>query len=132
MKNNNNYNNKYANKIRQLKGDIMGRVKINPKMLTWAREDAGYTFETLPKNLQKNFIYWEKGKKQPTWNQLCDISNKLKRPTAFFFRKNPPKTDKINLVEYRKTNMTIQTRSPQLNLAIRQFNYKRENRKFKY
>ena len=104
----------------------MGRVKINPKMLTWAREDAGYTFETLPKNLQKNFIHWENGEKLPTWNQLCDISNQLKRPTAFFFRKNPPKTVKIDFEEYRKTNLTYESRTPQLNLAIRQFEYKRK------
>lgn len=104
----------------------MGRVKINPKMLTWARKDAGYTYDTLPKNLQKNFILWETGKKLPTWNQLCDISNQLKRPTAFFFRKNPPKTDKINLIEYRKTNTVYESKTPQLNIAIRQFNYKRK------
>lgn len=105
----------------------MGRVKINPEMLKWARLDSGYTLQTLPKKFQNNYNDWETGKKMPTWNQLCDISNQFKRPTAFFFRKTPPKTTETELVEYRRKNLTNRTRTPQLNIALRQFINKREN-----
>ncbi|MBE6494693.1 MAG: ImmA/IrrE family metallo-endopeptidase [Methanosphaera stadtmanae] len=105
----------------------MGRVKINPEVLKWARIDAGYTFQTLPIKLQKNFVEWESGTKNPTWNQLCDISNQFKRPTAFFFRKNPPKSEEIDFIEYRKKTLATETRSPQLSIALRQYNYKRKN-----
>ena len=105
----------------------MGRVKINPEILKWARVDAGYTFQTLPKKLQKNIVEWESGTKSPTWNQLCDISNQFKRPTAFFFRRNPPKSEEIDFIEYRRSNVATESRSPQLNIALRQYNYKRRN-----
>lgn len=104
----------------------MGVVKINPEILKWAREDAGYTFENLPNNFRKNFQYWENGERNPTWNQLCEISTQLKRPTAFFFRKNPPERKNIDFIEYIKSSSESLTRSPQLNIALRQFIHKRQ------
>ena len=96
----------------------MGRVKVNPKMLKWAREDAGYNYNNLPKSLRDNFLKWESGEVLPTWNQLNELSEKYKRPSAFFFRKTPPKSDKIDFLEFRSKNKNIEN-SPELNLAIR-------------
>lgn len=104
----------------------MGRVKINPYMLKWAREDAGYTYSNLPKQLQTNFPKWEKGEVMPTWKQLCLISNQFKRPTAFFFRTKPPETEELNLIEYRKLDNNFKDKSPKLKIEVRKSIYKRK------
>lgn len=99
----------------------MGRVKINPEALKWARIDAGYDYSNLPNKIKPKFEEWETGKTMPTWNQLCDISNYFKRPSAFFFRKNLPEHISLDLVEYRKfDNAEFQMNSPKLILGIRE------------
>lgn len=105
----------------------MGRVRINPQALKWARIDAGYNYSNLPSKIKPNFKKWESGELMPTWNQLCDISNYLKRPTAFFFREEFPEHLNIELIEYRKLNAhpTADT-SPALTLGIKNALYKRE------
>lgn len=96
----------------------MGRVKINPRMLKWAREDAGYNYSNLPKNIKNKCEKWENGEVMPTWNQLCMLSNQYKRPSAFFFRKHPPSSKPLNIIEYRKNGST-EDKSPKLTLGIR-------------
>ena len=59
----------------------MGRVKINPEALKWARIEAGYDYSNLPKKIKPKFNEWESGQTMPTWNQLCDISNYFKSLT---------------------------------------------------
>ena len=106
----------------------MGRVKINPEALKWARIDAGYDYSNLPNKIKPKFEEWESGITMPTWKQLCDISNYFKRPSAFFFRKNFPEHFNMDLVEYRKLdNVEYQLKSPKLTLSIRDAVYKREN-----
>ncbi len=105
---------------------IVDRVKINPQMLKWARLDAGYTENNLPKHIKKNYKKWEQGSMLPTWNQLRILSHQYKRPTAFFFRNNPPKQDKINIIDYRKDDINKDYISPQLTLAIRDAKNKRK------
>lgn len=98
----------------------MGRVKINPEALLWARIDAGYDYHNLPNKIKPRFKEWESGQTMPTWKQLCDVSNYFKRPTAFFFRKNFPQHFNMDLVEYRNLNDSkFMRRSPKLTLAIR-------------
>lgn len=104
----------------------MGRVKINPYMLKWAREDAGYTYSNLPKQLQINFPKWENGEVMPTWKQLCLISNQFKRPVACFFRIRPPETEELNMMEYRKSGNEIKTETPKLKIEVRKSIYKRK------
>ncbi|MDG3546619.1 ImmA/IrrE family metallo-endopeptidase [Methanobacterium formicicum] len=102
------------------------RVRINPEMLKWARIDAGYDSTNLPKNLRKKYQDWESGKIDPTWNQLRELSNKYKRPSAFFFRSEPPKHEKVDLIEYRKIDpLTNNKKSPKLTLGIRSVKHKR-------
>ena len=105
----------------------MGRVKINPEALKWARIDAGYDYYNLPNKIRPKFKEWESGRLMPTWKQLCDISRYFKRPTAFFFRKNFPKHFNMNLIEYRNlSDGKFQFKSPNLTLAIREAVNKRE------
>ena len=97
----------------------MGRVKINPEALKWAREDAGYDYVNLPKKIKPKFKEWESGKTMPTWKQLCDISDYFKRPSAFFFRKNLPEHLRLDFIEYRKLDpLECHSRSPNLTLGI--------------
>lgn len=105
----------------------MGRVKINPKALEWARIDAGYDYSNLPNKIKPKYKDWESGKLMPTWNQLKDISRYFKRPTAFFFREKLPEHTNIEFVEYRKLNRfkTLQ-KSPALTLGIREALSKRK------
>ena len=99
----------------------MGRVKINPKALKWARIDSGYDYENLPNKIKPKFEEWESGKLMPTWNQLCDISRYFKRPTAFFFREKFPKHINPELIEYRKSdNLNLNNISPALTIGIRE------------
>ncbi len=105
----------------------MGRVKINPEALKWARIDAGYDYYNLPNKIKPKFKEWESGRLMPTWKQLCDISRYFKRPTAFFFRKNFPEHLNMDLIEYRNLSEgEFQFKSPNLTLAIREAVHKRE------
>ncbi len=99
----------------------MGRVKINPKALEWARIDAGYEYSNLPNRIKPKYKDWESGKIMPTWNQLCDISRYFKRPTAFFFREKFPEHENLEFIEYRKLNhYESSQKSPALTLGIRE------------
>ncbi|MDR0912239.1 MAG: helix-turn-helix domain-containing protein [Methanobrevibacter sp.] len=60
----------------------------NPKILKWARENAGFTIEEIAKKMNKDvdkFSLWETGKEIPTFKQLSNLSNIYKYPSAFFF-----------------------------------------------
>lgn len=106
----------------------MGRVEINPKALKWARIDAGYDYSNLPNNIKTKFKDWESGKTMPTWNQLCEISNHFKRPSAFFFRRTFPENFDLDLIEYRKLdNKEYQFKTPNLILGLRSAVQKRDN-----
>lgn len=102
------------------------RVKVNPEMIKWARIDAGYDGTNLPKKLRKSYQDWESGKINPTWKQLRDLSNQYKRPSAFFFRTEPPEHETIELVEYRKMDPLNDKKSPNLTLGIRDVRNKRD------
>lgn len=108
----------------------MGRVKVNPKMLKWARVNSGYNHSNLPKRFQDKYEKWESGEKLPTWKQLQDISNTYKWPSALFFRKNPPKSviDSIELIEFRKFNPNMEeSNSPKFNIGLRKAINKRNS-----
>lgn len=64
-------------------------IPINPAMLKWARESAGYTLiEELHRN--KKHEEWENGVRYPTYCQLKNLSKRYKRPIAMFFFPKPP------------------------------------------
>ena len=68
---------------------------INPAMLRWAREQAGYaTVQSVAARLKRNaedIEAWETGTKYPTWRQLERLARDVyHRPTALFFLPSPP------------------------------------------
>jgi len=100
------------------------KVKVNPKMLIWAREDAGYEIDDLPKYLEK-VSKWESGEDRPTWNELRKLSNKYKRPSVFFLRSKPPEDEEDDLTDYRTVQGDNFDESPELKLEIRKAKYRR-------
>lgn len=111
---------------------MVSRAIINPEMMVWAREYAGFTDEyeeLLPDYIKKYYELWESGEKYPTWNQLRDVSKKYNVPTAFFFMRDTPDFDDFpNLVNYRKIKSNnFKRESPNLIKEIRNSEYRREN-----
>ena len=110
----------------------MAEAIINPAMMTWAREYAGFIEEyeeLLPGYIKKYYKLWENGEKYPTWNQLRQVSNKYNVPTAFFFMNTVPDSDDLpNLINFRKIDFdNCKNESPDLIKEIRKSEYRREN-----
>jgi len=99
------------------------RVKVNPKMIKWARLDAGYSFEDLPLTL-KNAPKWESGDLLPSWNDLRNLADKYKRPPVFYLMDDPPEDDGLDIIEFR-SDERIENFSPELRLEIRKAKYGR-------
>lgn len=80
--------------VTEKKPDHPARIKLaNPGLLTWARETAGYQLSDIAHSLDKqeeDIAKWEKGIDYPTYRQLEEFANKVKRPVAAFFRSNIP------------------------------------------
>jgi Zn-dependent peptidase ImmA (M78 family)/transcriptional regulator with XRE-family HTH domain len=70
---------------------------MNPKIITWARERAGLTVETLAKKMKRQpgeIELWESGRSAPSYAILEQLAYKyLKLPLAVFFFPEPPETD---------------------------------------
>lgn len=68
-------------------------VPINGEILRWAMFDVGMTVEELAKKLNvstETVHEWRSGDSKPTAAQLRNLADKLDRPSAFFFRSEPP------------------------------------------
>lgn len=70
------------------------RMPITPKVLTWAREHAGFKLDDAKKIFPK-IAEWESGTAAPTYRQLEGLSDKFKVPVAVFFFPKPPKLPPI-------------------------------------
>ena len=111
---------------------MTARAIINPAMMIWAREYAGFINgyeEQLPKDIKERYESWESGDNYPTWNQLRNVSKKYHIPTAFFFMNCPPHFDNLpKIVNYRKLDVDsiYETKSPSLINDIRKSENRRE------
>lgn len=102
-------------------------IKLNPKILIWARKSINKTIEEVAHNIgvpTSKIIEWENGKTQPTYNQLENLAYKAyRRPIAILFRKDPP-VEKTNLKEFRSIKTSsIYNCTSELFLAIRETKY---------
>ena len=71
---------------------------LNPKVLIWAREQAGFSQEEVAVHLKKEVGIvqdWEKGFSGPSFPQLEKLAKKYKRPTALFFFSEIPEEKSI-------------------------------------
>ena len=97
---------------------------INPDMLRWARERAGYSVEQVasrrkvsPETVQQ----WEQGKRYPTWRQLEDLAHKdYHRATGFFFFDTPPNESTVEDEFRQLPSKLLETLEPDTLYAVRQ------------
>jgi len=72
-------------------------LRINPKLLQWAREECGYSKLEIAINLhvdQEQYALWEATGTGLGLNDLITLSKVCKRQIAFFFLSNIPKKTK--------------------------------------
>ena len=97
---------------------------INPAMLRWAREQAGYSIEEIAgrrKVPAARVREWEAGTSFPTWRQLEDLAYRdYHRATVFFFSNEPPVENTI-AAEFRRLPETmLADLQPDTRYAVRQ------------
>lgn len=101
----------------------------NPKLIAWAREDAGYDIERIAKRLQVSpdkARGWEEGGKPPTVRQMMNLAAYLRRPLSLFYQAEPPKVRPL-AAEYRRLpGVAAGNESPEFRKAIREMLARRE------
>ena len=91
----------------------MNRVPVQPKLLRWARERAGYSADALARRFPK-LDAWERGEVQPTLKQLEDFAKATHAPVGFFFLAEPP-VEHVPIPDFRTVaNIHIDHPSPNL------------------
>ena len=68
-------------------------VKVNPEIIKWAINTSGWSTEDLNRKLklsENSINRWISKEKYPTFRQLENLSEYLKRPVAVFLLPNPP------------------------------------------
>jgi len=105
------------------------KANINPQVLSWARQDAGYSIPVAAKKAlvkPEQLQSWESGEDKPTIKQLRKLGKVYKRPIAVFYLENPPK-DFQALNDYRQLPDHETTElSPELKFEIRRARNLRE------
>jgi Zn-dependent peptidase ImmA (M78 family) len=96
-------------------------VKINPEILKWARQEAGYTIDEMAKRLDiesKRYENWETKREEIPWGKLREISKQYKRQLAVFFLPQiPPNTKRPS--DHRNLKLSRAGLSKETLLAIR-------------
>lgn len=104
---------------------------INPDILVWARESAGFRVEEAAKKAQlksDKLVACEHGEQRLTITQLRKLSNVYKRPLAFFYLPKPPEPEiDSSIQDFRRLNVGEEKQfSPELRVEIRKIKYRRE------
>lgn len=71
----------------------MVEALVNPSILAWARERAGFTVSKLAEKLklrQEQIEAWEAGGEKPTFHQAQTFADKTYVPFGYLFLKEPP------------------------------------------
>jgi len=95
-------------------------MSINPDIITWAREHAGYRFSD--KVLMKDFPRindWESGRTIPTYPQLEKLADKLKVPVAVFYFPVRPHVESIQKSFRTLPSTTFEEIPPKIRLLLR-------------
>ena len=99
-------------------------TKINPSMLRWARERAGYTVDDIAQRRgvsAHQVLDWEHGNRFPTWRQLEILAwHDYHRSTTFFFLDNPPDEKDVGQEFDRLPTAKLVELHPDTLLAVRQ------------
>lgn len=68
-------------------------VDLNPSVLRWARESAGYSLDEASVRCGKSadqLAAWESGRRRPKWSVVCKLATTYKRPVAALLLPRPP------------------------------------------
>jgi Zn-dependent peptidase ImmA (M78 family) len=104
------------------------KALINPTMLAWAREQAGYSLADAAHKLgidEARLQALEDDQETPTFAKLLDMADLYKRPVSLFYLKKPPKGWQP-IQDFRRLPGAEGRFSPQLTYAIRQARERRE------
>jgi len=104
------------------------KALINPTMLTWAREQAGYSLAVAAHKLgidKARLEALEGDQETPTFAKLLAMADLYKRPVSLFYLKKPPKGWQP-IQDFRRLPGANGGFSPQLTYAIRQARERRE------
>lgn len=98
------------------------RTRLSSKTLAWARAASGFEAAEVAKSAGvsiERYREWESGDDRPTFRQLRQVANKLKRPLALFYLALPPVEPELP-PDFRIVGGKEQgTYSPELRLEIR-------------
>ncbi len=97
------------------------KANINPDILVWARQTAGYNLEEAAHKIGVNpekLQAWEEGASKPTLRQLRLAGKVYRRPSALFYRATTP-TPPPNLRDFRLLPDTELQYTPNLRFEIR-------------
>ena len=87
-------------------------VNVAPGIISWAFNQI--QIERVDPKLINNLKKWEKGEKNPTFNQLADLSKAANIPFGYFFLKEPP-VETAPLLDYRTID-SVELQNPSRNL----------------
>ena len=95
-------------------------MSINPDIITWAREHAGYrTSDVLLTKYFPKIDDWESGQKTPTYPQLEKLADKLKVPVAVFFFPARPLVEPIQQSFRTLPSAQFEEIPPKIRLLLR-------------
>ena len=104
------------------------KALINPTMLEWARDQAGFTLADAAQKLgldEARLQGLEEGAEAPTFAKLLDMADLYKRPVSLFYLKERPKGWQP-IQDFRRLPGADGKFSPQLNYIIRQARERRD------
>lgn len=103
---------------------VVRATGINPAMLRWARERAGYSVEEVASRRRvpaERVREWETGVSYPTWRQLESLAYQdYHRPTTLFFLNDPPEEPTIYAEFSRLPTPLLGDLHPDTLYAVRQ------------
>ena len=104
---------------------------INPAMLRWAREQAGYSLEEIARRRRvpvERISEWEAGNGYPTWRQLEKLAyDDYHRATTLFFLNHPPDEPGLAAEFRRLPAATLDDLQPDTRYAVRQARARQSN-----
>lgn len=106
------------------------KATINPAVLTWARESAGFDLTAAAAKVdfdEEKLAAWETGDDQPSIPQLRKLAEAYKRPLAVLYLPEPPTTSFQAMHDFRRLpELGLRRFSPELTLEIRLAQQRRE------
>jgi transcriptional regulator with XRE-family HTH domain len=95
---------------------------VEPALLGWARDTAGYTIEEAAGRLKKDarvILAWEAGDDRPAMGQLRRLAGIYKRPLSDFYLPEPPEERPFPYDSRRALGEVALVHSPDLRRQLR-------------